>query len=61
VQKWPEVGGAMWVACERTWQGDIEWDEGGGLSKLSKRTLTVRKRWTHRQKTGTHWDTARKK
>ena len=51
----------MQVARERTWQGDVEWDKGGGSSKSSKRTSTVRKRQTHGQKTGTHWDAARKK
>ena len=61
MQKQPKVGGAMQVVHKRTWQGDVEWDEGRGLSKSSKRMSTVRKRWTYGQKTGTHWDAARKK
>jgi len=51
----------MRVARKRTWQDEVEQDEGRGSSKSSKRTLTVRKRQTHGQKTGTHWDAARKK
>jgi len=41
VQKQPKVGGVMRVAHKRTWQGDVERDEGRGSSESSKRTSTV--------------------